>query len=504
MPPLHIIDAPVLAWRGVMLDVSRGKIPTIDTLMQLVDVIAGFKLNMLQLYTEHAFSFRRHPDIGRVWGSLTPEEIVALDRYCRERYVELVPCLQSFGHLRRMLELPEYEHLSESGEHWSLSPTNEGTYALLDDLFADHLACFTSRYMNACSDETYDLGTGQSKGTADRIGKGALYLNHIRRLQELAQKYGRTLMVWDDIFLHHPDLVSQIPSDIILLNWAYDVQDDYPQVNGFHEAGLRQMVCPGTSSWNSLFPRLANARGNIRNFVAAGLRVGALGVLNTDWGDHGHPNLLGCSWYGYAYGASEGWTPGSLVDEEFEQRFTTLFFGATDGPIVLEAIRAMAEACTLPDIRLPNDSLSTQLFRGDPLSHPGCRAISDASLASMRALGMRAQDLLRSIPEPAGDEASRTLAEFRLSAELVAFAAKRGQVARMLSSATQPETRRALAMELQDLKQDLHALRREYETRWLSRNKPDGLWLTLDHFDSSAHIIDGWRAALLPSYVDDA
>src|SRR5262249_48867082 len=154
---------------------------------------------MLQLYVEDTFAFRSHPQIGQAWGALTPEEVVALDAYCRDRYVELVPCLQSFGHFRRTLELPAYTHLAESEALWSVTPAREETYDLLNDLYADHLACFSSSYLNVCCDETYDLGTGQSKEIAERLGRGGLFLQHIQRLHALAAAHGRTMMVWDDM-----------------------------------------------------------------------------------------------------------------------------------------------------------------------------------------------------------------------------------------------------------------------------------------------------------------
>ena len=507
VPALRIADAPVLPWRGVMLDVSRGKIPTLDTLKHVVDVIASFKINVLQLYTEHAFAARRHPRIGEVWGALSPEELVTLDRYCRERYVELIPCLQSFGHLRRMLELPEYARLTESGERWSLAPAREETYALLDDLYADYLACFSSRSINVCSDETYDLGTGQSKAEAERVGLGRVYLGHILRLHQLARKYGRTMMVWDDIFLHHPELINDIPGDTIMLNWAYEAQDDYPQVTGFHEAGLQQIVCPGTSSWNTLFPRLANARANIRNFVRAGLRVGATGVLTTDWGDGGHPNPLGASWYGYAYGGAEGWTPGLLADEAFDERFTTLFFGAAEGGTVREAMSALTMACTLPSVFRNNGSLSIELFADDPLEQKDCAAIPDATLAAMRDMAAHARALLTRVHGTAStagrDEATRTITEFRLAANLVHFAARRAEAARQVARVEGTEAARALDVTLSGLKRELHALRLEYQWVWLARNKPEGLWITLDMFDRSARAIDRWREAVAPAYAWD-
>jgi hypothetical protein len=36
---------------------------------------------------------------------------------------------------------------------------------------------------------------------------------------------------------------------------------------------------------------------------------------------------------------------------------------------------------------------------------------------------------------------------------------------------------------------------------WLLRNKPEGLWLTLDQFDRSAQVLDQWRAQTQPTYT---
>ena len=170
IPALTIRDWPALAHRGVMLDISRGKVPTLQTLFALVDGLAEYKYNHLQLYTEHTFSFPSHPAISAGADPLTADDILALDRYCRERHIELVPNLQSYGHLRRMLSLPQYAHLDEVGWQWSLTPAREETYRLLDELYAEFLPAFSSRWFNVNCDETWDLGTGQSKALAQEIG----------------------------------------------------------------------------------------------------------------------------------------------------------------------------------------------------------------------------------------------------------------------------------------------------------------------------------------------
>ena len=99
-----------------MFDVTRDRVPTLQTLFDLVDLLAGLKLNQLQLYTEHTFAYRGHEVVWQDASPITGEEVLTLDAYCRERYVELVPNQNSFGHMHRWLKHEEYVHLAESAE----------------------------------------------------------------------------------------------------------------------------------------------------------------------------------------------------------------------------------------------------------------------------------------------------------------------------------------------------------------------------------------------------
>ena len=64
-PACRIEDWPDFAVRGVMLDVSRDRVPTMQTLRDLVDRLAGWKINQLQLYMEHTFAYAGHEDVWR-------------------------------------------------------------------------------------------------------------------------------------------------------------------------------------------------------------------------------------------------------------------------------------------------------------------------------------------------------------------------------------------------------------------------------------------------------
>src|ERR1039457_4454419 len=83
LPCLRIRDWPDFPRRGVMLDISRGRVPKLETLLDLAEHLAEFKINELQLYTEHTFAYRNYKSIWQTWGALTGAEIRKLDARCR-------------------------------------------------------------------------------------------------------------------------------------------------------------------------------------------------------------------------------------------------------------------------------------------------------------------------------------------------------------------------------------------------------------------------------------
>ncbi|HEX2951467.1 MAG TPA: family 20 glycosylhydrolase, partial [Armatimonadota bacterium] len=304
-----------------------------------------WKINQFQLYIEHTFAWPSHPKIGKGYDPLTPGDIITIDKACAKRHINFVPNLQSFGHQHHMLQRKEYAPLAETDMRWTLSPAEPGTYTLLDELFAEFLPNFRSTVFNIDSDETYDLGKGKSASMVAEKGLGCVYLDHILKLRDMAARYGRQIMFWGDIILHHPELITSIPDDVTVLEWQYGEFPNEDHVRQFAEAGKKFYVCPGTNSWRAIFPRQQEARGNISRMAQYAIKYGAIGMLNTDWGDGGHFNLQGLSYYGYAFGAAESWNPGTTTD--FDTAFGRLFFGPEDGAKVMEAMKHL-ETITRP------------------------------------------------------------------------------------------------------------------------------------------------------------
>ncbi len=326
-PAVEIEDRPDFPIRGAMLDVSRNRVPRMDYLERLVDRLAEWKINHLQLYVEHTYAYADHEDVWRDASPFTAEEIRRLDACCRERFIELTPNQNSFGHFHRWLvhdryrplaEVPEgFQHpFSIDPEPFSLCATDPRVLELLAGLYDEFLPQFTSPRFNVGLDETFDLGRGRSGKACEERGKPAVYLDFLRRVHGLVTERGCRMLFWGDIILRYPELVDQVPDDAVALCWGYEANHPFvDQCDKLAASGREFWVCPGTSSWHSFGGRLQNAVGNLALAATAGSEAGARGFLITDWGDHGHLQPPAIAELPLSIGAGFAWSVETAREE---------------------------------------------------------------------------------------------------------------------------------------------------------------------------------------------
>lgn len=340
-----IVDWPDFETRGLLQDVSRGRVPTLGTLKRLVARLAGLKVNQLQLYIEHAFVFSFDTEICDSDNGLTPDEVRELDAYCRDRFIDLVPAMATLGHMGRVLSMPKYRHLAEveSPLPWAemswpqrargltLDCANPQSHRLVERMWSDVLDAFSSPFVNICGDEPWDLGRGRNRERFAALREGEPYIEHIVRTHSICAARGRKSQFWSDVVKNHPDLFDRLPADSTVLHWGYDDDADYAATGSFVDSGLSTFVCPGTSGWKRVLNAIDLAERNIAHFAKVGKQCGATGLLNTDWGDHGHFNLPACSSHGIALGAAAGWSADHPVGAAFDEAFSRVVLGVEDG-----------------------------------------------------------------------------------------------------------------------------------------------------------------------------
>jgi hypothetical protein len=460
-----------------MLDVSRDKVPTLETLFELIDMLAELKVNHLELYTEHTFAYRNHREVWAQASPYTADDMLAIDAYCRQRFVELVPNQNSFGHLNRWLELPRYRHLAEcpegfelpwgarAGGPFSLNPNHPEALALVAEWFDELLPNFTSKKLNVGCDETWDLGKCASKQICEARGTGRVYLDFVRKLHELVSARGRTMHFWGDIILKHPELVGELPKDVVPLAWGYEADHPFDaEAAQFKASGLPFYVCPGTSSWNTFVGRTKNCLGNITRAAEAAIKHGAIGMLNTDWGDNGHLQYLPVSYFGFAAGAALSWSYACSRDTAWDRALDLHVFRDRAG-VMGRAILDLGDSYLKSGVQPANGAVAFQIIRAQR-SAKLAQGVNDKTLA---ATAEHIEGIVQKLASARMQRVDADLVrrEIENGARMASHGCKKG-IAMFNGSIGETSVLRELAT-------DMRIILGEHRELWMARNRVGGL-----------------------------
>lgn len=533
LPCGSVEDWPDLPDRGYMLDISRNRVPTRETLDELLDLLLLLRYNHLELYLEHTFAYAQHQEVWEGWSPMTPEEVRRLDREAAARGIELVPNQNSFGHMTRWLEHESYRHLAETpdgftdpwGGHrdypFSLAPVAAGVEEFLAGLYDELLPCFRSRRFHVGLDETFDLGQGRSAeaiaAEAERLGaaasadaesaRGRIYLDFLKRIHAMVDARNHRMLFWADIIQNHPDLVPELPEGVPAVEWGYDADHDFDtRCRRLADAGVEFMVAPGTSLWNSVGGRYNVAKVNIRRAVDAALRFGGRGMLLTDWGDNGHipPPVLADP--AIALAGAHSWNAAAALPDGPAPSPESSAFGWVRRFVLADALgRDREDAETSAQLSEALRLLNT-LDRHNPTDIPNASILGVAlfsfdnpnhsrfmdTLPPEPAAGVR-HDLLR-IREHLAAAVPRTERGRRHREELL-FAVDLGDYALQLLSAHR-HRRGSAVMEAEEAAQVHEAVRRGYgdlsarlTTLWTRRSRPGGLERSLGELAKAANAL---------------
>ena len=324
LPYVKIGDKPALPRRGYMLDISRGRMPKVDTIKGMIDFLAALKYNEFQLYMEgDCFKYAAYPKETADFDCLTPEDIEALDVYCRERFIDLVPNQNSFGHMYTWLKKPEFHHLGlfeEDETPSTLNPLLPESFDFICNLYESLLPHFSSKYVNIGLDEAYGLGKFQIEEYCREKGKDVVFMEWLNKLNgHIKEKYGKTVMFWADMIYNYPQSYHLVPKDAVALEWGYELiqsQRMTAHCIAYRDAGVRYYVCPSTNTHGSLAGRMDVTTFNIRTCAELAAEYGAEGLLLTDWGDGGHPQSWVWSMNPIALAGQYAWNTGAPQDGE--------------------------------------------------------------------------------------------------------------------------------------------------------------------------------------------
>lgn len=302
---------------SAMIDVSRNGVPTLASVREMLDHMAIMGYDTAMLYTEDMIKLPGKPYFGYMRGRFLPEELRALDDYAFAYGIEMIPCLECYGHMEKYLIW---------GEAWRLKDTEsvlmareEATFAFLDLLIGTAASCFRSRRIHVGMDEAFDMGRGKFLTKHGYVPPFDIFNEYMDRLMEIVEKHGLSPMMWSDMYFRvssgnnqyyaeateiPPEVAVKIPENMELVFWHYGERpncDDY-MLEKHMKLNRTVSYAGGLWCWSGHFPEHYYAMESIRISLDACRKHGVRSAMATIWFNDNaecdlHANLFGLSYF---------------------------------------------------------------------------------------------------------------------------------------------------------------------------------------------------------------
>jgi hexosaminidase len=357
IPPLVVEDRPEFAVRGLHLDLRCQKLRP-EYLARYVAELGSYKINTVTFEWEDTFPFGRTPEVAGPY-HYTREEVGRIISACEENFITAVPLLQTIGHVEYILRNEVHASLRE--DHRDLSQyclTNPDVLPFICGLIDEVADAHPGPLFHMGGDETRLLG--HCPRCAEHVAASSqadLYARHAAAIAEHIVSIGKTPVLWADIATKHPEMLPQLPDDIIFQDWrySYDSGIRYETLSLFQPLGLRfQAVGCGRgmsdSEWHYEYDRIF---GNLRELARQAKQAGAEGFGSSSWSTNGvmdflftregeivaghyrlHRYPIPGNVLGVLACAEHAWNAGQTETEDWLARVPRLVFGVDDGAIV--------------------------------------------------------------------------------------------------------------------------------------------------------------------------
>lgn len=199
-------------------------------------------MDYLELYTEFTYEIPGEPYFGYMKGRYSQKELQELDAYGKMMGVEIVPCIQTLGHMAGLFKWGAYGHVSDIAG--TLLCDYEPTYELIEKMLRAMRQSFTSTRINLGTDEAYFMGKGRYHWFVDDTlpDPSMMYIRHVKRVIEIAKKVGyEDIALWYDnlfeinykgyicppewLWKDFPKEITEAFPDVRLIIWHYVVTD---------------------------------------------------------------------------------------------------------------------------------------------------------------------------------------------------------------------------------------------------------------------------------------
>jgi hexosaminidase len=346
LPVVEIRDWPSLAFRGTMVDISHGPLPTAKEIERQIDFLARWKANQYYLYSENSIELTGYPLLNSGDARLSKDDVRQIVTYGRQRHIDVIPNFDLYGHQHDLFRIEQYSEMSDQPHGTEFEARSPKIMPLMADWVNQFADLFPSPFVSIGFDETFQIEAA-THATGAAAKPAELFVKQLTAVAKLFQNRGKHVMAYDDIIVKYPQTIPNLPPGLIAVAWYYTSED--PTYNRWlapliaHH--IPHVVQPGIMSYDDIAPDFDTTFENIDTFLAAGRRSGALGLVNSVWADDAQL-LFRMSLPGFAYGAAAPWQGVPMDRANFFSEYSRLLYPPAIAPDVASALSNMTVAET--------------------------------------------------------------------------------------------------------------------------------------------------------------
>jgi len=327
----HYTETQHIKTIGVMLDASRNAVLSVAAVKKLLSHLALMGINMVMLYTEDTYEVKGRPYFGYMRGRYSQDELKQLDDYAYQFGIELIPCIQTLGHMKMGLQWADSNNLRDDDD--VLLIDEQETYTMIRQMVAAASAPFRTKRIHIGMDEAYQVGRGAH---LDRFGyeeRFTLMKRHLNKVIEIVNEYELSPMIWSDMFFgssflqeHTEDafvtqeMIDSLPKQVQYVYWDYFSED--PEVYHYsiqkHKMlGTLPVFAGGIWTWTGMTPNYGKTFATTSAAMKACRLEGIEEVFATLWGDNGQETNLLAGLLGMQLYAEYGYSETLELDKEW-------------------------------------------------------------------------------------------------------------------------------------------------------------------------------------------
>jgi hypothetical protein len=506
LPVAEVKDWPAMAYRGTMIDFSEGELLRASEVERQIDLMARFKANQYYFYTEASIEFEGY-DVVNPNGRYSREEVRHVIEYARQRHIDVVPCMELYGHMHNLFRFEKYADLGLPRYGGEFDPRNPRMFEVLDDWIEQTAKLFPSPWYHVGFDEPWSLG---KIGVVPGKDPFETFMDVLGHIAEKNKRLGKRTIFWADInegastLSKHPELLKQVPAGVIAVPWVYEAHTNYtPWVEPVAKLNIPNLIAPGVWAWNELFPDFHRSFFNINELTATGRKFGTLGMINTTWTDS-RQTIYRLQLPGIAFGAVAAWQPDRVNTNSFFRDFCAIEYPPAVAAEIAPALEALSTVEEIFENVLGNTTQSA--FWADPLA-PGQLKKLQAGEKELRRARLLAESAQERVQRALRKTSDPTLKSLVLAARLFdylgmksLYAVEWAEYFRQLRENPKKElitlyignqmNSTTYGM-LTDLREMISELREQYREAWLDEATPFRLQSALYRWDAEW---DYWTA----------